>query len=73
MVDDSAISEAWIGPLYTLLHDLQPQVRHAALTLLVSLPAAQNVVMDYIAEIVAMMERNESIERSSISAIFDYH
>jgi FKBP12-rapamycin complex-associated protein len=68
-VDDSAISEGLIGPLYTLLHDLQPQVRHAALTLLVSLQAAQNVVMDFIAEIVGSMERNESIERSSIFAI----
>jgi hypothetical protein len=46
MVDDSEISESLIGPLYTLLHDLQSQVRHAALTLLVSLPAAQSGVMN---------------------------
>jgi hypothetical protein len=68
-VGDSAISKGLVGPLSALLHDLQAQVRHAALTLLVSLRAAQNVVVDCIAEIVAFMERNERIERSSIFAI----
>jgi hypothetical protein len=60
-VDDSTISQGLIGPLYALVHDFHPLVRHAALTLLVSMQPAQNVVMDYISELVSTMERNESI------------
>ena len=58
-----------IGPLYSLLHDSQPELRYEALKLLSKIEHSKSVIVNYISELVQCLSHSNSHDKRFIKSL----